>query len=746
MREFFRAPGTCLAACVLVCCIGVTAAAQPMARGVVLDVTGATVPGATVSVSVAGRVVAELATAADGTFALGDLPAGEVLITVSAPGFAPVSRQLPQPIAADALEFVVQAAGLAEVVTVTATRGVEQLAAVASASVLTSTQLAIVAAPTIDDALRATPGFSLFRRSSSRVANPSTQGVTLRGLAGSGASRTLVLADGSPLNDPFGSWVYWNRIPQAAVDRIEVVRGASGDLYAADALGGVIQVLTLPPTRTYLRALSEGGSRDTWRASGFGAAMHRGWHASAAGEWLDTDGAYVVAPADRGRVDVPAWSDYEAVMATAGREAAGWRALARMNLYSEVRGNGTALVGNDTNAHQYSGEVSGAAGQQTWLVRGGGGTQRYFNNFSAVSADRNSERRTSEQRVPLDSGSGTAQWTLTRGATALLAGGEMRRTDAEVHEIRYSLTGVPSGPFVTGGTETVGAVFVRASSVLRNDLTIVAGARGDFWRSTPLLPESPRHAVNFFSPRASIAWQARQALTVHGSVYRAYRSPTLNELHRSFRVGNVFTEGNPLLQPERLTGGEAGALLAGSRYSARATYFFNHLDDVVTNVTLQTTPTLITRQKQNADTVRAMGIEAEVDVRPTSTLTLTGLAVWTDSTFRSSAAQPALAGNRVPQVPSYQFGAGLAWADPRWVTATLQLRTIGEQYDDDRNTFLLDGFTVVDAYVGRSLGRRVQVYAAVENLGDVVYDTGRTPVRTIGWPRTVRAGVRLQLP
>ena len=67
----------------------------------------------------------------------------------------------------------------------------------------------------LDDQLRSVPGFSLFRRTSSRVANPTTQGVTLRGMSASGASRTLVLADGVPLNDPFGAWVYWDRVPVA---------------------------------------------------------------------------------------------------------------------------------------------------------------------------------------------------------------------------------------------------------------------------------------------------------------------------------------------------------------------------------------------------------------------------------------------------------------------------------------------------------------------------------------------------
>ena len=57
-------------------------------------------------------------------------------------------------------------------------------------------------------------GFSLFRRSGSRYANPTSQGVSLRGLGASGARRALVLVDGLPLNDPFGGWVYWARVPR----------------------------------------------------------------------------------------------------------------------------------------------------------------------------------------------------------------------------------------------------------------------------------------------------------------------------------------------------------------------------------------------------------------------------------------------------------------------------------------------------------------------------------------------------
>lgn len=737
-----------LARAVLLVTLGaVPSAAQAVAAtGVVLDASGAPVPGARVTVEMAGAPAIERTTASDGTYTVEPLPPGEITLSVSAPGFATTSRTIAWPAGAGSLDLVLHPAGLTEIVTVTATRGAEALAAVASASVLSSAQLNVMAAPTLDDALRSTPGFSLFRRNSSRVANPSTQGVTLRGLAGSGASRTLVLADGFPLNDAFGSWVYWNRIPQAAMDRVEVVRGASGDIYGSDALGGVIQVLTLAPDRTRARATIESGSHDTQRATAYVGGVHRGWFGSAAAEWLDTDGVYIVAPGDRGSADVPAWSDYHSTVATAGHDAGAWRAQARMNLYSEVRGNGTALVGNDTNARHYAAEVSGAAAAQTWLVRAGGGSQRYFNNFSAVAADRDSERLTRVQRIPHETFTGSGQWTLTRGTAVILAGAEVRRTEAEVVENGFTAAGAPLASTTTGGTETIGSAFVRASLVPASRLTMVVGVRGDFWRSTPLLPSSPEHDIDFFSPRASVAWQATPSLSLHGSAYRAYRTPTLNELHRSFRVGNTFTAGNPLLEPERLTGAEAGLLVSGRRYQARATLFLNHLDDVVTNVTLQTTPSLITRQKQNADNVRAAGVEAELEYRPHPSLTLTGLAVWTDSTFRTSAALAALEGNRVPQVPRHQFGAGAIFTDPRWVTASIQLRTVGEQFDDDLNTFRLGGFTVADAYVGRSIGRSAQVYAAVENIADTEYDTGRTPIRTIGWPRTFGVGVRLQLP
>jgi len=76
----------------------------------------------------------------------------------------------------------------------------------------------------LDEALGPAPGFSLFRRTSSLGANPTTQGVSLRGIAGSGASRVLITLDGVPQNDPFGGWVIWTGLPTETISAATLVR------------------------------------------------------------------------------------------------------------------------------------------------------------------------------------------------------------------------------------------------------------------------------------------------------------------------------------------------------------------------------------------------------------------------------------------------------------------------------------------------------------------------------------------
>lgn len=719
------------------------AAAAPLA-GVVVDATGAPVPGASVGLGGTDPDAREpVRTGPAGRFVL-EVPPGAVELWATAPGFAAVTTRVMVP--AGSVRLVLRPAGLAETVSVTAARGSDATAP-AAVSVLNAAELLGRAPGGLDDALRHTPGFSLFRRSSSRVANPTTQGVTLRGVSGSGASRTLVLADGLPLNDPFGSWVYWNRLPVASLERVEVVRGAGGDLYGADALGGVIQLLSFEPDVPRLRLLAEAGGHDSGRLSGYAGGRLGTLRGEAAGEWAHGGDVFVVAPEDRGAVDVKAGASHWSGALALGWGEGAWRGRVEARRATEERENGTPLQVNDTEWRRYAARLTGVAGGGALRLRFADGDQTYRQSFSAVSGDRETERLTTRQRVPAHETSAAAQWARPLGRHSLLVGAEGRGVRATVEQTRYSFAdGAASGPFLTGGLERTASAFARARLVASPRVALVVAGRFDAWRSEPREAEGEPRSVHFWSPRLALEWRPSGAVSAWAAVSRAQRTPTQNELFRGFRVGSVVTDANPALLPERLRSGEIGLVWSGARGSLRATGFLERLEDAIANVTLGEESGLILRQRRNAGEIEAKGVELEAELRPHPDLRLAAFAAFTSSRFRGTPALPDLGGNRVPQVPRVHWGASVDWSAPLRLDLAAQLRHTGEQFDDDRNELALASFTVVDAMLSRPVTGGVHAFVAVENLLDVEYDVARTPLRSVGWPRTLRAGLRLFLP
>lgn len=634
-------------------------------------------------------------------------------------------------------------------ITVTATRTEQRLGeTAASVVVLSSEELAATAAPTVDDALRQVPGFSLFRRSGSRFANPTAQGATLRGLGGSGTSRALVLADGVPLNDPFGGWIYWSRVPRAALERVEVLRGAGSDLYGSGALAGVIQLLRRGADRPALVAEVSYGERGTPEGSAFGSWARGDWGASLAGEGFRTDGYVLVDPADRGPVDVPATSRHSAAELTVEhRNVAGGRAFVRGSWFDEERGNGTPLQVNDTEVRQWSAGGDWAPGAGSLSLRLHGGDQDFHQTFTAVAADRASERLTRSQSVPADVAGLSLQASHPWGARerhALVGGLEARQVRGSSNEIVFTAAG--ANPVSGGGRQRTAGLFLEDVFRATPRLTLTLGGRLDLWTNEEngADAENNDREESAFSPRASLLWQATDRLAWTASAYRAFRAPTLNELYRAFRVGDALTLANPELRAERLTGGETGALWTGpgGRLSARTTLFWMEVEQNIANVTLAVEPGLITRQRRNLGRTRSRGVESEATARA-GRWTLSGGYLFTDARVASAAAEPELEGLRVSQVPRHQLNAQIRFDDPRLVSAGLQARWGDEQFDDDRNLFRLGSFTTVDAIVSRQLGRGLSVFLAAENLLDERFDIGRTPVRTVGPPRTARLGFRL---
>jgi outer membrane receptor protein involved in Fe transport len=621
----------------------------------------------------------------------------------------------------------------------------------ASVAVVGNDVLSLAPGPAIDDTLRQVPGFSLFRRSGSRTANPTSQGVSLRGVGASGASRAVVLCDGVPLGDPFGGWVYWSRVPRAAVDRVEILRGGGSSLYGSGALGGAVRLFRREPNVTSARVEASMASQSTPEVSAYGHTAAAGFTFDAAAEYFRTDGYVIVDPAEQGNADAPAWSRHKTGEIAVGRgfsNAA--RVFLRASLFDEKRGNGTPLQVNDTQVGQGTAGLDAPAASGHVTARAFWSDQDYHQTFSTVAANRASEVLNRIQDVSAPSAGAAAEWLREAGRHRFATGIELRHvrgTNAEV-----GISGTIQTPTEVGARQQLAAAFAEDRVDLGRHTALTLGLRIDEWRNddarrvtngvgADLAPRSE----GALSPRAALVHEWTTGVTLMASAYRAFRAPTLNELYRSFRVGNVSTAANEALTAEHLTGLDLGLRWSvRQRLTVRATAFRMDVDDPVANVTLRSSATLIERQRQNLGASRSQGVELDAEWRLSPVFRVDAGYLFVDARVRDFPADTSLEGLRLPQVPRHSATLS-GHAQHRIARAWIQARFVGAQFDDDVNKLTLGSFVVVDGRVERGVRRGAAVFVAAENLFDVRYDVGRTPNRTVAPPRSLRAGLTLDL-
>lgn len=631
--------------------------------------------------------------------------------------------------------------------------------------IFTAADLQTSPAATLDDTLRQSAAFSLFRRTGSLTANPTAQGVSLRGLGPSGASRSLVLLDGVPLNDPFGGWIAWTKIPRLSLNRAEIVHGGGSTAWGNAALGGTIQLFTTSPAANHIALETTAGTNgtlageaDATRTNATGSTAVRVTAAA-----FHTDGTYLVQHPDA--IDRPADLDYQRAQVTVRtllNPAISLTVNART--YAETRGNGTPLQRNASHEAFLSATLDGTpanndAGPTAWSATLYAQQQSFSAFFSAVNTARNAETPANNQYdVPSTAlgGAFIATWARTPDATTT-AGADTRWVTGETHEEYF--WNAPLNQFnsrrYAGGDQLFLGTFVTHEQVIVPDWRGSLGARLDYWSnshghrhefapSTGAVTRNDRYGSDegfAFSPNAGLVWQAAPGIRARTSVYQAFRVPTLNEYYRPFRVGAVTTDANPNLKPEKLTGGELGLDLGDTRAGLSFTAFANAIRDAVTNVTL--TPT--TRQRQNLDRVRVLGLEAGAHWQALPTLRLETNYLLSDArVIDGGGAATALDGKFLAQVPRHTLTAGLRWTAPAAIQVTANLRWVSPQYDDDLNTLRLASATTIDLGASRRFGHGWEVFAAIDNLFNATVQTGlpSSGIIAVAPPRTTRAGLR----
>ena len=618
-------------------------------------------------------------------------------------------------------------------------------------------RLAEDASGTVEHALGDVAGFQQFRRSDSRSANPSSQGVTLRALGGNATSRALVLLDGVPLADPFFGSIPFNALPLDTIGVARITRGGGAGSFGAGTVAGTIELFSADRGQLPLysaRALY--GSRNAQQIDATIAPDLGAGFLAVSGSYARGDGFWTT-PADQ-RVAASAPARYETWAASA-------RGVAPVGDTGEIQARINLF--RDDRTLRFAGADNGQEGQDAslrYIARGDWQVEALayvqLRNFNNIVISSTSFRPTLDQRNTPSTGlGGKLEVRPPVGGDHLLRiGVDSRFASADMYEEAINAgTGAVTARREATGRQVTTGLYIEDDWTL-GDVVLTGGARADYWRIsggrfierdvatggvTTTVHDDRENWEG--SVRAGLLWNAAPGLALRAAGYTSFRLPTINELYRGFMVFPVATEANANLSPERLRGGEAGFDLTpvpGLHFSATA--FYNRLENAVANVTIGTN----LRQRRNVDAIVAKGVELS-GALDLGDFDLAASYAFNDSKVEASGLAADLDGMQPAQSPRHGVSATLGWRAPGNSRLALTVRHVGAQYEDDLQSDRMPAATTVDGYARVPLANGLALIGRVENLFDEDVITRQVTAANgsqsidLGTPQTFWIGVQI---
>lgn len=738
-------------------------------RGTVTTATGeAPVQGA--CVALLPPACAAL-TDARGEYVIRGIRAGSTTVTFTAMGSKPL---------VDTVSLVAEAANTLNVVlepgplllsgfVITATRNQTEASKVATTvDVLTPAQVQQTPARESQDMLREIPSVELPRTSS--LVGGTAQIVSIRGVD---EGRTAVLFDGVPVNDAWGEWIDWGRMPKGTIDHVEVVEGGTSNLYGNGAIGGVISFFSrpLPPLSTVITA--DGGSRDARHLfAAAGVPLYGALTANLSGDYLDGGGYTLLDPLKRGAIDVPSSiTQRNGSLRLNYAPSADWSAFLTGHLFSDSRALGTPESFGSRSEHSVDlGLTHGDPGRGQLSVRAWYGHQDEFQRATAVRANsttcatpstaaRQCEDSSADATIPSDDRGASVMWLKAGlfGLESFTVGGDYRHMAGEYDETDYNTTCPGAGcgtvlrSIASGGDQNLSGVFIQAIAAPLDPLRVELGLRFDRWENNDGHSNDPiagdttyaNRSKNAFSPRVGLRYELARGVALHTAYYHAFRAPNLAELYRKQinAAASQITIPNPDLSPETGDGYEAGLdLEVSSHVQFKGTAYVANYHDFNVPVTIAAGPPVI-RQRENISKSRSKGAELYVAVRPIEALIFSAGANYDDDRVVSN---DSTNGQHINRVPSPKYTA----------RATYQSELLGSytvMYRYEGKTTTLQGlplapFSVVDANAQRDIYGGLTAFVSLENVGNTQYQvniagTGANELISYGLPRTLRVGL-----
>jgi len=426
------------------------------------------------------------------------------------------------------------------------------LDAPAAIYVISHDDIARSGADTVPEILRLAPNLDVIRTSAS------TYVITARGLSGNNAAQNfsnklLVMIDGRSVYTPLFSGVYWDMqdvLPED-IDRIEVISGPGATLWGANAVNGVINIITRNSGATQGAFATIGGgnqARDAAARSGgrmgkdasyrLYVKAHQDRHSDTATGAAADDRAHIIQGGFR--VD---WNPGTADMVTVQGDA-----------YGGARAQGTSPD------ERIAGRNLLGRWSRSWT---GGSTlqvQAYYDHTARTTE--NGGGHFTIDTVDLDI---QQNFALGRSNDIVIGGGARRNS--------FHIRAAGGLAFVPADRSLwLSNIYVQDSIALLPSLTAILGLK---------LEDDPYSGLTVL-PSARLSWKAGKQVALWVAASRAIRSPTPFDTDVAESVGStLFLSGNRNFQSEDLTALEAGLRVqAGSRLSLSISGFYNIYDDL----------------------------------------------------------------------------------------------------------------------------------------------------------------------
>jgi vitamin B12 transporter len=626
--------------------------------------------------------------------------------------------------------------------------------------------------PRLDEAIKTSPGASLFRRLSSSGSNPTTQGISLRSMAPSGAGRALVTLDGVPQNDPFGGWVIWSSLPTEAMQSVSIVRGAGAGPYGAGALTGVVALDERTSVPGGLAADVSAGGLGERRAAVVGSAQ--AGPVQFFGDAASEDGArWIPVRERRGAADAPLSLEDWTASGRAQTQIGPATVAAQVGGYRETRDSGLVGAGSVARGTDFSliAAAQPDAHALGWKLQAWVRQSDLANTSVSVSPDRSTATPADNQyKTPAIGWGLNAAVRKVGDWGSLEAGADMRAAHGDAYEQVTYVNGAFTKGRMAGGDTLVAGLYTEGAW-RSGAWLLTGGARIDEWSSSnghrieralatgavTLNLTTADQSGTVPTARVGLRRDIGGGIYLRGAAYAGFRAPSLNELYRPYRVGNNVIDSNEGLKPEKLYGAELALGRDQGALTWAATAFVSQLKDPITNVTLGAGPGTFGRsgfvpagglyeQRQNAGEINAVGIEADAQYRLTPTLSARLSGDYTDAKVDGLTVAPQLTGKRPAETPPLTLTGGARWSATARLTVSGEVRYESARFEDDQNTLTLRAATSVAARADFKVNADWTAYIAADNLLDARIETDQTAdhVKSYDAPRVVRVGLRFR--